>query len=87
MAALAHGEVVSVCHSARLSSRAAEAGVETLAPFRGHGHASRAVAAWAIAIREMGRVPLYSTSWDNAASQGVARRLALRLYGVDFSIT
>jgi hypothetical protein len=30
--------------------------------------------------------PLYSTSWDNLGSQGVARRLGLRLYGEDWSI-
>jgi hypothetical protein len=34
----------------------------------------------------MGQVPLYSTSWENLASQGVARRLGLQLYGVDLSI-
>jgi RimJ/RimL family protein N-acetyltransferase len=86
VAAVIEARAVSVCFSSRMTERAAEAGVETLEPFRGQGHASRAVAAWAIAIREMGRVPLYSTSWDNLASQGVARRLGLRLYGVDFSL-
>jgi RimJ/RimL family protein N-acetyltransferase len=77
---------VSVAFSSRVTARAAEAGVNTLEAFRGQGHASRAVAAWAIAVREMGRVPLYSTSWGNLASQGVAHRLGLRLYGVDFSL-
>jgi RimJ/RimL family protein N-acetyltransferase len=75
-------EIVSIAFSSRLSARAAEAGVETREPFRGQGHASRAVMAWAIAVRDTGRIPLYSTSWENHASQGVARRLGLRLYGV-----
>jgi len=60
--------------------------VDTLEAFRGRGHASRVVAAWAIAVRETGRVPLYSTSWGNLASQGVARRLGLGLFGVDLSL-
>jgi RimJ/RimL family protein N-acetyltransferase len=79
-------QAVSVGFSSRVTGRAAEAGVETLEAFRGRGHASRAVAAWAIAVRELGRVPFYSTSWGNLASQGVARRVGLRLYGVDLSL-
>jgi RimJ/RimL family protein N-acetyltransferase len=79
-------EIVSIAFSSRVTARAAEAGVETRERFRGQGHASRAVAAWALAVRESGRIPLYSTSWDNQASQGVARRLGLRLYGVTFSL-
>jgi RimJ/RimL family protein N-acetyltransferase len=79
-------QAVSVSFSSRVTARAAEAGVDTLAAFRGRGYASRVVAAWALAVRETGRVPLYSTSWDNLASQGVARRLGLQLYGVDLSL-
>ena len=38
-------------------------------------------------VRRRGLLPLYSTSWDNVASQGVARRLQLPLVGVDFHLT
>lgn len=85
-AALSDGEVVSVCHSARNAARAAEAGVETVTEYRGRGYAPAVVAAWARAVRAKGRVPLYSTSWENAASQAVARTLGLTQYGADFSI-
>jgi RimJ/RimL family protein N-acetyltransferase len=84
---VAEGRAVSVCFSSRLTPRAAEAGVETAEPFRGRGYATRAVAAWAHAVRETGRIPLYSTSWNNLASQGVARSLGLRIYGADLSLT
>jgi hypothetical protein len=45
------------------------------------------VAAWARAIRESGGEPLYSTSWDNKASRGVARKLGLLLYGEDLHLS
>lgn len=86
MAVIEDGAAVSLCHSARLTDRAAEAGVETAVPYRGRGYASAVVAAWARAIRATGRVPLYSTSWDNRASQAVARRLTLAQYGTDLSL-
>ncbi len=78
---------VSLCCSARTSAFAAEAGVETLAAFRGRGYAAEAVQGWAAAVRETGRTPLYSTSWDNVASQGVANKLGLTMYGTDLHIT
>lgn len=78
---------VSLCCSARTSAFAAEAGVETLAAFRGRGYAAEAVEGWAAAVRETRRTPLYSTSWDNVASQGVADKLRLTMYGTDFHIT
>lgn len=78
------GNAAAVCHSPRgRTALAAEAGVETLALFRGRGLATAAVACWARAVRRTGRLALYSTSWENTASQGVARRLRARLYGED----
>lgn len=82
------GEPAAVCHSPRgLTRAAAEAGVETLERFRGRGLATAAVACWARAVQRAGRLALYSTSWENAASQGVARRLSARLYGEDWHVT
>jgi RimJ/RimL family protein N-acetyltransferase len=81
------GHAVSICCSVRASPVAHEVGVETAAEFRGRGYGSRVVAAWAGAARAHGRIPLYSTSWDNAASQALARSLGLRVYGSDLHIT
>jgi hypothetical protein len=81
------GRPAAVCHSPRgCTALAAEAGVETLEPFRGRGLATAAVACWARAIQRSGRLALYSTSWQNAASQRVARRLSARLYGEDWHL-
>ena len=77
---------VSVCCSVRITTKAHEAGVETAPNYRRHGYGVAAVAAWAIAVRSMKRVPLYSTSWENVASQAVARKLAMMPVGVDFSV-
>jgi RimJ/RimL family protein N-acetyltransferase len=81
------GRPAAVCHSPRgRTASAAEAGVETLEPFRGRGLATAAVACWARAVRRSGRVALYSTPWENAASRGVAGRLSARLYGEDWEL-
>jgi RimJ/RimL family protein N-acetyltransferase len=64
-----------------------EAGVETVPTFRGRGFAAQVVAAWVGAVREMGFVPLYSTSWENEASRSVARKLSLIQFGSDLHIT
>ncbi len=80
-------KAVSVCQSVRKSDEAEEAGVDTLLSHRGKGYAVQVVAGWARIIREQGRIPLYSTSWDNKASQRVAEKLGLQLYGVDIHIS
>jgi RimJ/RimL family protein N-acetyltransferase len=78
--------LASICFSSRDTPAAAEAGLETLKAFRGRGYASAVTAAWAQAVRAEGRIPLYSTSWDNLASRSVARKLGLVPYGADLSI-
>ena len=85
LAIVADGRLASLCYSARNTAIAAEAGVETVEEFRGRGYAPAVVAAWARAVRAEGRIPLYSTSWDNLASRSVARKLGLILYGADLS--
>ncbi len=85
-ARLVDGRAVAVCCSVRITALADEAGVETAPEFRGHGYATEAVAAWAKAVRAMGRTPLYSTSWQNSASRALARRLGLLIFGADLHI-
>lgn len=80
-------KAVSLCASVRLTPQAHEAGVETHRDFRGRGHAAQAVNAWARAVREMDRIPLYSTSWENTSSRALALKLGLIQYGVDLHIT
>ena len=77
---------VSVCFSARRPGAAAEAGVDTLENHRQRGYATRVVHAWAAELLRQGRVPLYSTSWDNVASRAMARRLGMRLYAVSWGL-
>ena len=80
------GHAVSVCFCARRSDVAAEAGLETAVNFRGRGLAAQVAAAWAGAIRDSGRLPLYSTSWSNGASLAVARKLELSACGTDWNL-
>ena len=85
LAIVEDGHPVSICFCARRSEVAAEAGVETAQRYRGKGYASRVTAAWAITIRNSGRIPLYSTSWTNHASLIVARKLNLVPYASSWS--
>ena len=87
LAVVEDGRVVSLCCSARMSAQAHEAGVKTVAGYRGRGYAPAVVAGWAIAVRELGCIPLYSTSWENVASQRVASKLGSILYGSDLHYT
>jgi RimJ/RimL family protein N-acetyltransferase len=87
LAIVENGQAISVCRSVRITPHAHEAGVETLPHFRGEGYAKDVVAGWARLVRSMGAVPLYDTSWENTASQAVAKKLQLVPYGADFHIT
>ena len=87
MAMVVDGMAVSVCFSARSTSAASEAGVETLPQHRGRRYAGAVTVAWADAVRRQGRIPLYSTSWTNHASCRVAARLGLIQYATDFHVT
>jgi hypothetical protein len=86
LAVVRNGHPVSVCFCARQTPVAAEAGLETAERYRRRGLGVDVTSAWAAAVRFTGRVPLYSTSWDNAASLGVARRLGLIAYASSWAI-
>lgn len=85
-AVVADGVAVSLCCSSRNTARAAEAGVDTIDAYRGRGYATAVTAAWAQAVRASGRIPFYSTWWENHASRGVARSLGLVQFAVELSI-
>ena len=87
VALIEKGRAVSVCRSVRITTEGHEAGVETLPDHREKGYAKDVVAGWAQRVRAIGALPLYSTSWDNKASQAVARSLKLKFYGADFHIS
>ena len=87
LAAVEAGHAVSVCASVRITRSAHEAGVETLPAYRQRGHAVSVVAAWAMAVRKLGALPLYSTSWDNIASRQVAASLGMQMLGVGIHLS
>lgn len=71
---------VSICCSARQNSTAGEASVFTHEEYRGRGYGVEVANAWAVKVQKQGRIALYSTSWDNFASQSVVRKLQLVLW-------
>lgn len=85
-AVLRDGQAVAVCSWVRQSGTAAEAGVFTLESHRGHGYAAQITALWANLLHPRKIRPLYSTSWENTASQGVASRVNAQFFGEDWSI-
>jgi hypothetical protein len=81
------GRAVAVCCSGRRTGTGHEAAVETAPMFRRRGYGAEIVPGWARAVREVGRVPLYSTSWQNEGSLALARHLGLIQFGNDVHIT
>lgn len=77
---------ISICFSARRCETAVEAGLETAKAFRGRGYGPRVTAAWALAIRAGGQIPLYSTAWNNYPSLAVAHKLGLVAYAGAWAI-
>jgi hypothetical protein len=86
-AVVERGQAVAICFCSRIPGQATEAGVETVAAYRGRGYATTAVATWAAAVHRLGRQPLYSTEWTNLASQAIARKLGMVFYGEDWSLS
>jgi hypothetical protein len=80
-------KAVSVCFSSRVGVYAREAGLETLASERRQGYAASVTSAWGASLQAAGIIPLYSTSWENLASQAVARHLGLIRFGADVTLT
>ena len=86
VATVVDGVAVALGFCARITAAAAEAGVVTEERFRGRGFAGLAVAKWAEQVRAKGIIPLYSTSWENKASQAVAAKLNCINYAENWSI-
>jgi len=86
MAVVAGRRAIAVCASVRASETVHCAGVETLPDYRRTGLGAQVVGAWAGAVQARGATPFYGTTFDNLASQGVARRLGLDLVGSEFWI-
>ena len=80
-------QVVSICYSARLTDRGAEAGVSTVPEFQGRGYAAAVTAAWAALLAPSGRHLFYSIYAANVSSQRVAARLKLRPIGWMWKLT
>lgn len=78
---------VSICCSARKTAKAAEASVYTHEEYRGKGYGIAVTKAWAAEVQKQGRIALYSTSWDNFASQALAKKLKLHQYGTDIQMS
>lgn len=85
-AVIVDGRAVSLCFCSRFPGQATEAGLETIADYRGKGYAGAAVATWAAAVHRRGCLPMYGTAWTNHASQRVAAKLELVCYGEDWSL-
>jgi RimJ/RimL family protein N-acetyltransferase len=86
IAVVQNGRAVSLCATVRITPHAHECGIETLPDHRGRGLAGQAAAMWAVEVRKIGATPLYSTLWDNIASQRVAAKLGCRHFGSDFYV-
>ena len=78
---------IATCFASRRKPRAVETGVWTHDDLRGKGLATAIVARWALLEHRSGiETIFYSTSSDNLASQGVARKLRLDPFAMIWKI-
>jgi len=75
--ALATGRVVAIAVTGALSERYADIGAFTVPALRRRGFATAAAAIVARRVQDGGRIPVWSTGEDNAASIRVAQKLGL----------
>ncbi len=73
-----NGIIVATCQSSRENNHCAEAWVRTLPEYRRRGFGRQVTAVWARAVRLQNKIPFYSHSLDNAASQSLANKLELK---------
>lgn len=86
VASVVAGAAVSICASVRITGEAHAAGVESVPAHRRQGHAAATVARWAREVTARGCIALYSTSWDNIASQRVAARTGFEMFGQEYRV-
>lgn len=84
VAVLKNERAVAMCASVRMGEHIHCAGVETHPAHRRKGYAADAVRGWAARVRALGVTPIYSTSFQNAASRALAARLGLKRVATDF---
>ena len=78
-------DAVSVCDTVRRSAQAEEAAVYTIETHRRRQFAVAVTSAWASEVRAKGRIPIYSASQENTASQDVAERVGLVQCAIRYS--
>jgi hypothetical protein len=83
VAVVQDGVAISVCYSGRLTKYGAQAAVLTLNRYREQGYGTLVTLGWAIEARVRGLIPMFSCSWENAASLSIARKLELIQFGTD----
>jgi predicted GNAT family acetyltransferase len=72
--------LVARAHTSCQSSRYADVAVATAEVWRGNGLASAAASLVCEEAQQSGRIPIWSTTWDNTASQRIAQKLGFITY-------
>ena len=76
----------SYLHRLHPLSKLVEAGIEVVEGYCGAGFAKDCTRAWAREMRKRDLIPLWSTTWENEASQAIAARLGFEMYGTDWHL-